>query len=68
MARCNQAWLDSGSFGTLDQSPPGSDSVRIRAAGRYQYLDGFELESNGSSASLSFDSAFVLSLGALYSF
>lgn len=45
-----------------------SESWAIQAAGRYQYLEGFDLESNGSSASLSFDSAFVLSLGALYSF
>lgn len=45
-----------------------NESWAIQAAGRYQYLDGFDLESNGSSASLSFDSAFVLSLGALYSF
>ena len=43
-------------------------SWAIQAAGRYQYLDSLELESNGSSATLSFDSAFVLSLGALYSF
>jgi hypothetical protein len=45
-----------------------NESWAIQAAGRYQYLDGFDLESNGSSASLSFESAFVLSLGALYSF
>jgi hypothetical protein len=40
----------------------------IQAAGRFQYMDDFEMETNGSSAVLSFDSAFVLSLGALYSF
>ena len=45
-----------------------SESWAIQAAGRYQYLDSMELESNGSNATLSFDSAFVLSLGALYSF
>ena len=43
-------------------------SWAIQAAGRYQYLDDLDLESNGSHASLSFDSAFVISLGALYSF
>ncbi len=40
----------------------------IQAGGRYQYMDEFELESNGSSAALSFDSAFILSLGTVYSF
>jgi hypothetical protein len=40
----------------------------IQAGGRYQFMDEFELQSNGSSAALSFDSAFILSLGAVYSF
>lgn len=40
----------------------------IQAGGRYQFMDEFQLESNGSSAELSFDSAFILSLGAIYSF
>jgi hypothetical protein len=31
-------------------------------------MDEFNLGANGSNASLSFDSAFVLSIGALYSF
>ena len=43
-------------------------SWAIQAAGRYQYLQGFELKSNGSTADLSFDSAFVVSLGVVYSF
>ena len=45
-----------------------SDKWSIQAAGRYQCMEDFELGANGSNASLSFDSAFVLSLGALYSF
>ena len=45
-----------------------SDKWSIQAAGRYQCMEDFELGGNGSNASLSFDSAFVLSLGALYSF
>ena len=45
-----------------------NESWAIQAAGRYQYLESFDLKSNGSNASLSFDSAFVLSLGAIYSF
>lgn len=45
-----------------------NDEWSIQAAGRYQYMDEFNLGANGSNASLSFDSAFVLSIGALYSF
>jgi hypothetical protein len=45
-----------------------NDSWSILASGRYQYMDEFELGDNGSNAVLSFDSAFVLSIGALYSF
>lgn len=45
-----------------------SESWAIQAAGRYQYMDDFDLEANGSEANLSFDSAFILSLGALYTF
>lgn len=40
----------------------------IQASGRYQYLDDFTLGDNGSEAELSFGSAFILSLGATYSF
>jgi hypothetical protein len=40
----------------------------IQASGRYQYLDDFSLGENGSEAELSFGSAFILSLGASYSF
>lgn len=45
-----------------------NESWAIQAAGRYQYMDHFDLEANGSTANLSFDSAFVVSLGVLYSF
>lgn len=46
-----------------------NDSWSIQAAGRYQYMDQFEIGKSGESdAVLSFDSAFVLSLGAVYSF
>lgn len=45
-----------------------NDSWSVQAAGRYQYMDEFELGDNASEAVLSFDSAFVLSLGAVYSF
>jgi hypothetical protein len=43
-------------------------SWAIQASGRYQYLDDFTLQDNGSEAELSFGSAFILSLGASYSF
>ena len=45
-----------------------SDKWSLQAAGRYQCMEDFDLGANGSNASLSFDSAFVLSVGALYSF
>ena len=45
-----------------------SDKWSLQAAGRYQCMEDFKLGANGSNASLSFDSAFVLSVGALYSF
>lgn len=45
-----------------------NDSWSIQAAGRYQYMDEFDFRTNGSNAKLSYDSAFVLSVGALYSF
>lgn len=40
----------------------------LQGAGRYQYLKPFELGAGGTDATLSFDSAFVLSLNVLYSF
>lgn len=45
-----------------------SPNWAIQASGRYQYLDDFTLGDNGSEAELSFGSAFILSLGATYSF
>ncbi|MBL9131046.1 MAG: hypothetical protein JNG86_07605 [Verrucomicrobiaceae bacterium] len=40
----------------------------IQGAARYQYMRQFDLIANGSDASLSFDSAFVLSLSAVWKF
>jgi len=40
----------------------------IQAAARYQYMHDYTLDANGSSAALSFNSAFVLSLGVVHSF
>jgi hypothetical protein len=40
----------------------------VQVAGRYQYMDELDFEASGTTGALSFDSAFVLSVGALYSF
>lgn len=45
-----------------------NDSWSILGSGRYQYLQSYDLGTNGSQASLSFDSAFVLSISGVYSF
>lgn len=45
-----------------------NDKWALQFSGRYQYMDNFKLEDNGSEANLNFDSAFILSLGAVYSF
>lgn len=45
-----------------------NDDWSILASGRYQYLQSYDLGTNGSEASLSFDSAFVLSISGVYSF
>jgi len=45
-----------------------NDQWSLQASGRYQYMKQFDLGANGSQASLSFDSAFVVSVGVLYSF
>jgi hypothetical protein len=45
-----------------------NDSWSILGSGRYQYLQSYDLGANGSQASLSFDSAFVLSISGVYSF
>lgn len=57
-----------GAYLGLGTSYQLNDSWSVQAAGRYQYMDEFELGDNASEAVLSFDSAFVLSLGAVYSF
>lgn len=45
-----------------------TDHFSLIGSGRYQYMSSFDLETNGSKASLSFDSAFILSIGGVYSF
>jgi hypothetical protein len=45
-----------------------SDRFALIASGRYQYMSDFELETNQSKASLSFSSAFTVSIGAVFSF
>lgn len=45
-----------------------NESWGVQLAGRYQYLDSFTLEDNGSQAELDFGSAFILSAGVTYRF
>jgi len=45
-----------------------NESWALLGSGRYQYLQSYDLEANGSQASLSFDSAFILSISCVYSF
>jgi len=45
-----------------------NDQWGLQFSGRYQYMDNFSLEDNGSEATLKFDSAFILSAGVVYSF
>jgi len=47
---------------------PIDESWSLLISGRYQMRDDFELGSNGTNASLSFDSAFQLSTAIVYSF
>jgi hypothetical protein len=45
-----------------------TEQFSLQGSVRYQFMRQFSLNANGSNANLSFDSAFVLSLGALYKF
>jgi hypothetical protein len=45
-----------------------NDDWSILGSARYQYLQSYDLSASGSQASLSFNSAFVISLSAAYSF
>jgi hypothetical protein len=45
-----------------------SEHWTLQCSGRYQYLDRLDFQASGSKASLSFDSAFVLTLGGVYTF
>lgn len=45
-----------------------TQNLGIQTGARYQFMKEFEINANGSTASLSFDTAFALSLGVLYTF
>lgn len=45
-----------------------TDHFGIQSAVRYQFMRQFDMNANGSTARLSFDTAFVLSLSAIYRF
>ncbi len=43
-------------------------SLGIQVGARFQYMDEFELKSNASGVSLSFDQAFVFTMGLIYAY
>lgn len=45
-----------------------TERLGLQAAARYQFLKEFEMSANGSTASLAFNTAFTLSLSAIYKF
>jgi len=45
-----------------------TDRFGIHGSARYQYIDQFSVDANGSDASLSFDGAAVISLGGVWNF
>ncbi|MBK8040934.1 MAG: hypothetical protein IPK22_27940 [Verrucomicrobiaceae bacterium] len=47
---------------------PITQRLSLQASARYQYMRPFDITTNGSTASLNFDSAFVLSLAAVWKF
>jgi hypothetical protein len=47
---------------------PITQRLSLQASARYQYMRQFDITTNGSTASLNFDSAFVLSLAAVWKF
>lgn len=57
-----------GLYAGLGLRVPVTQRLSVQASARYQYLRPFEITTNGSTASLNFDSAFVLSLAAVWRF
>ena len=45
-----------------------SEHFGIHGSARYQYIDQFSVDANGSDASLSFDGAAIISLGTVWTF
>ena len=56
------AYIGLGATYALD------DQWAILVSARYQYMDRFDISAKDTEASLSFDSAYLLSLGCVYSF
>lgn len=56
------AYLGVGATYSLDHN------WSLIASARYQFMDSFDIRANDTEATLSFDSAYVLSLGCVYSF
>jgi hypothetical protein len=57
-----------GFFVGLGLRYPLTKRLSLQAGARYQYLREFDIGANGSTATLNFNSAFVLSLGAVWRF
>ncbi len=57
-----------GAYLGLGASYQITDEWAILSSARYQYLRSYDLSANGSQASLPFNSSYVISLGAVFSF
>lgn len=61
-------WFLPGAYFGLGATYSLDQNWSIIASARYQYMDSFDNSANDTEAKLRFDSAYVLSLGCVYSF
>ena len=64
----NSTRLLPGVFSSIGLAWHLTDQFSIQSSVRYQFMRQFSLMTNGSNANLCFDSALVLSIGAMYRF
>jgi len=64
----NSTRLLPGVFSSVGLAWHLTDQFSLQTSVRYQFMRQFSLMANGSHANLSFDSALVLSIGAMYRF
>ncbi|MBK8039212.1 MAG: hypothetical protein IPK22_19070 [Verrucomicrobiaceae bacterium] len=64
----SQTKLLPGVYTGLALSYEITEKLALQTSARYQFMRQFELNANGSTAALNFDSAFVLSLGMIWKF